>query len=100
MDTRDHGAPWGTTRMAPYAETDLVPVLTPVIDPETQLAVLIDGSGRTVELVDHLTVSSPANSTSTSSSTQNSTSTSTADSYDSDNNSDSDSDSDSDPSGW
>lgn len=80
MDTRDHGAPWGTTRMAPYAETDPVPPLTPVIDPETQIAVIIDEHGRTVELHN------------TSSSTSNSTSTSSADSSDSDNNSDSDHD--------
>ncbi|MFJ8443733.1 putative ATP-grasp-modified RiPP [Kitasatospora griseola] len=100
MHTRDHGAPWGTTFMAPYAETDLVPVLTPVIDPETQIAVIIDENGRAVELGDHLTVISPANSTSTTSSTQNSTSTSGSDSYDSDNTSDSDSDSDHDPSSW
>ncbi|MFE3205723.1 putative ATP-grasp-modified RiPP [Embleya sp. NPDC059237] len=100
METRDHGAPWGTTRMAPYAETDRVPLLTPVVDPETQIAVIIDEYGRTVELGNHLTISSPSNSTSTNSSTQNSTSTSGPDSYDSDNNSDSDSDSDQDPSAW
>ncbi|MGW2372933.1 putative ATP-grasp-modified RiPP [Kitasatospora sp. NPDC001683] len=90
--------------MAPYAETNPVPLLTPVIDPETQIAVIIDGAGHMVELGNYLATSSPSNSTSTnvSSSTQNSTSTSGPDSYDSDNNSDSDNDSDSDhnPSGW
>ncbi|MGW0737474.1 putative ATP-grasp-modified RiPP [Streptomyces sp. NPDC002851] len=83
METRDPAAPWGTTRMAPYAETDPVPLRTPVIDPETQIAVVIDEHGRTVELYDHRR---------TSSSTSNSTSTSTADSYDSDDSSDSDHD--------
>lgn len=104
METRDHSAPWGTTRMAPYAETTLVSLPTPVIDPETQIAVIIDGAGRMVELGNHLAISSPSNSTSTnvSSSTQNSTSTSGPDSYDSDDNSDSDnnSDTDHDPSSW
>ncbi|MDX3231518.1 putative ATP-grasp-modified RiPP [Streptomyces sp. ME19-01-6] len=82
METRDPGAPWGTTRMAPYAETGTVPLRTPVIDPETQIAVVIDEHGRTVELHNHQT----------SSSTSNSTSTSSADSYDSDSSSDSDTD--------
>ncbi|MEU7067276.1 putative ATP-grasp-modified RiPP [Streptomyces sp. NPDC046161] len=104
METPNHSAPWGTTRMAPYAETDVVPLLTPVIDPDTQVAVITDECGRTVELGDHLAANSLSNSTSTtvSSSTQNSTSTSGPDSYDSDSNSDSDTDSDSDhsPSGW
>ncbi|GAA3135159.1 hypothetical protein GCM10017687_59380 [Streptomyces echinatus] len=82
MDTRNAGAPWGTTRMAPYAETVSVPMSTPVIDPETQIAVVIDDHGRTVELHNHQT----------SSGTSSSTSTSSADSYDSDDSSDSDHD--------
>nr|WP_229848633.1 putative ATP-grasp-modified RiPP [Kitasatospora griseola] len=90
--------------MAPYTEAAVVPLLTPVIDPETQIAVIIDEYGHAVELGDHLAASSPSNSTSTnvSSSTQSSTSTSGPDSSDSDSNSDSDNDSDSDhsPSGW
>ncbi|MBB5926406.1 putative ATP-grasp target RiPP [Streptomyces echinatus] len=55
---------------------------TPVIDPETQIAVVIDDHGRTVELHNHQT----------SSGTSSSTSTSSADSYDSDDSSDSDHD--------
>ncbi|GAA3036386.1 hypothetical protein GCM10020229_54710 [Kitasatospora albolonga] len=96
METRDHDAPWGTTRMAPYAETSTIRVLTPVIDPETQIAVIIDEAGRTVELGRHLAADSPSNSTSTnvSSSTTDSTSTSGPDSSDSDSSSDSDYDSD------
>lgn len=81
--------------MAPYAEKNLAPQLTPVIDPETQIAVVIDEHGRTVQLGDHLAGLSPMNSTSTSSSTNNSTSTSGYEgSSDSDDTSDSDSDSD------
>jgi putative ATP-grasp target RiPP len=82
METRDPGAPWGTTRMAPYAETGTVSLRTPVIDPATQIAVVIDEHGRTAELHNHQT----------SSSTSSSTSTSSADSYDSDDSSDSDHD--------
>ncbi|MFE6847359.1 putative ATP-grasp-modified RiPP [Streptomyces sp. NPDC057686] len=93
MRTREHDAPWGVTRMAPYAETDPAPLLTPVIDPETQIAVIIDEHGRTVQLGDHLV--SNSRSTSTNSSTNSSTSTSGYEgSSDSDDNSDSDSDSD------
>ncbi|MFF4105083.1 putative ATP-grasp-modified RiPP [Streptomyces sp. NPDC001903] len=80
METRDTGAPWGTTRMAPYAETAQVPPYVPEIDPETQIAVFVDEQGRTVELQDSRT----------SSSTSGSTSTSTWDSSDSDDTSDSD----------
>ncbi|MFE2548150.1 putative ATP-grasp-modified RiPP [Streptomyces sp. NPDC059355] len=82
METRNLDAPWGTTRMAPYAETAPVPSYVPVIDPETQIAFVVDEHGRTVELHDSRT----------SSSTSNSTSTSSADSYDSDDSSDSDQD--------
>ncbi|MFD0265431.1 putative ATP-grasp-modified RiPP [Streptomyces sp. NPDC127106] len=81
MTTRDAGAPWGITRMAPYAETRPVPLLTAVIDPETQIAVVIDEHGRAVELHHQ-----------TGSGTSSSTSTSCADSYDSDSSSDSDHD--------
>lgn len=91
MDAQDHDAPWGTTRMAPYAEDNPAPLLTPVIDPETQIAVVVDEQGRTVQLGEHLAGISPENSTSTSSSTNNSTSTSGYEgSSDSDDNSDSD----------
>ncbi|MFH9863589.1 putative ATP-grasp-modified RiPP [Streptomyces sp. NPDC017202] len=82
MDTRNPGAPWGTTRMAPYAETEPVALITPAIDPQTQVARVVDEHGLMVELHDHHTGSS----------TSSSTSTSTADSYDSDHSSDSDHD--------
>ncbi|MGW0184666.1 putative ATP-grasp-modified RiPP [Streptomyces sp. NPDC003362] len=82
MDTRNPGAPWGTTRMAPYAETGTAPLRTPVIDPETQIAGFVDEHGRTTELHNHHTGSS----------TSSSTSTGYADSYDSDDSSDSDHD--------
>ncbi|WP_368662685.1 putative ATP-grasp-modified RiPP [Kitasatospora sp. NA04385] len=41
-------APWGTTRMAPYAPSTPVPQFIPVIGPETQIAVLVNEHGRTV----------------------------------------------------
>ncbi|WP_030248369.1 MULTISPECIES: putative ATP-grasp-modified RiPP [unclassified Streptomyces] len=81
MTTRNADAPWGITRMAPYAETRTVPRLTAVIDPETQIAVVIDEHGRALELYHQ-----------TGSGTSSSTSTSCADSYDSDSSSDSDHD--------
>ncbi|MCC0093663.1 MULTISPECIES: putative ATP-grasp-modified RiPP [Streptomyces] len=80
METRNPEAPWGTTRMAPYAETAPVPPYVPVIDPETQIAVVVDAHGHTAGL----------HNSQTSSSTSGSTSTSSADSYDSDDTSDSD----------
>lgn len=82
METRVPAAAWGTTRMAPYAETDSVPAQIPVIDPETQIAVVIDEYGGTVGLDNHHT----------SSSTSSQTSTGGGDSYDSDDSSDSDHD--------
>ncbi|MET8544531.1 putative ATP-grasp-modified RiPP [Kitasatospora sp. NPDC004799] len=51
-------APWGTTRMEPFTATVPVPQFTPVIDPETQVAVFVDGHGRTVELGGHGTSTS------------------------------------------
>lgn len=81
MTTRNAGVPWGVTRMAPYAETGPVPPLTAVIDPETQIAVVIDEHGQAIEFHHQ-----------TGSGTSGSTSTSCADSYDSDSSSDSDHD--------
>ncbi|WP_316529558.1 putative ATP-grasp-modified RiPP [Kitasatospora brasiliensis] len=46
-------APWGTTRMEPFAATVPVPQFTPVIDPETQVAVFVDERGRTVDMGGH-----------------------------------------------
>ncbi|WP_405018193.1 putative ATP-grasp-modified RiPP [Kitasatospora sp. NBC_00070] len=65
MTPRNPLAPWGTTRMAPYAETAPVPALTPLIDPETQIAVIVDEHGRTVELGTHGTSTSGVTPTST-----------------------------------
>ncbi|MEU2261548.1 putative ATP-grasp-modified RiPP [Streptomyces sp. NPDC019645] len=81
MTTPNAAAPWGVTRMAPYAETLPVPLLTAVIDPETQIAVVIDEHGQAVDLHHG-----------TGSGTSSSTSTGFADSYDSDSSSDSDHD--------
>ncbi|MFF4378059.1 putative ATP-grasp-modified RiPP [Kitasatospora sp. NPDC001547] len=58
-------APWGTRRMAPYAATPTIPEHTPVIDPETQIAVIVDDHGRTVELGSHGTSTSGLTSTMT-----------------------------------
>ncbi|RKT11075.1 putative ATP-grasp target RiPP [Streptomyces sp. 1114.5] len=58
-------APWGTTRMAPYPESSPIPALTPVIDPETQIAVVVDEHGRTVELGGHGTSTSGLTPTTT-----------------------------------
>ncbi|MGW6373089.1 putative ATP-grasp-modified RiPP, partial [Streptomyces niveus] len=41
-------APWGTRRMGPYAGAITVPRYAPVIDPGTQIAVIVDARGRTV----------------------------------------------------
>ncbi|QHC29837.1 MULTISPECIES: putative ATP-grasp-modified RiPP [unclassified Streptomyces] len=46
-------APWGTRRMGPYAATVTAPRYMPVIDPETQIAVIVDGHGRSVEWGKH-----------------------------------------------
>ncbi|MFJ5926438.1 putative ATP-grasp-modified RiPP [Kitasatospora sp. NPDC092948] len=45
--------PWGATRMRPYSEASPCQVLTPVIDPDTQIAVFHDEQGRTVEMGKH-----------------------------------------------
>ncbi|MER5355722.1 putative ATP-grasp-modified RiPP [Kitasatospora sp. NPDC002551] len=58
-------APWGTTRMRRYADTPPAPVLTPVIDPDTQVAVFHDEQGRTVELGKHGTSTDQTGPTST-----------------------------------
>lgn len=50
--------PWGTGRMEPYAATAAIPAFTPVIDPETQIAMIVDDQGRTVELAGHGTSTS------------------------------------------
>jgi putative ATP-grasp target RiPP len=51
-------APWGTQRMGPYAASIAVPTHTPVIDPETQIAFIVDEDGRRVELGSHGTSTS------------------------------------------
>ncbi|BAJ26560.1 MULTISPECIES: putative ATP-grasp-modified RiPP [Kitasatospora] len=58
-------APWGTGRMAPYAPTTTVPQYTPVIDPETQIAVIVDEHGRTVEMGAHGTSTNTSTPTNT-----------------------------------
>ncbi|MEV7596670.1 putative ATP-grasp-modified RiPP [Kitasatospora sp. NPDC089797] len=59
-------APWGTTRMGPYPHPGPAPTLTPVIDPETQIAMFLDEHGRTVELGAHGTSTSGLTPTTTS----------------------------------
>ncbi|MDH6112306.1 putative ATP-grasp target RiPP [Kitasatospora sp. MAP12-15] len=34
--------PWGIGRMGPFVATTTVPAFMPVIDPETQIAVIVD----------------------------------------------------------
>ncbi|MFJ8472139.1 putative ATP-grasp-modified RiPP [Kitasatospora sp. NPDC094011] len=58
-------APWGTTRMGPFTATVPVPQYTPVIDPDTQIAVIVDEHGRTVELGGHGTSTSGLTPTTT-----------------------------------
>ncbi|MGK4580557.1 putative ATP-grasp-modified RiPP [Kitasatospora sp. HPMI-4] len=58
-------APWGTKRMGPYAATTTVPKYTPVIDPETQIAVIVDENGRTIEMGSHGTSTSGLTPTTT-----------------------------------
>ncbi|MCX4756128.1 putative ATP-grasp-modified RiPP [Kitasatospora sp. NPDC086801] len=58
-------APWGVQRMAPYAPTLAVPQYTPVIDPETQIAVIVDEHGRTVEMGAHGTSTNQTGPTTT-----------------------------------
>ncbi|GLW53988.1 putative ATP-grasp-modified RiPP [Kitasatospora phosalacinea] len=59
--------PWGLTRMGSYSDTGTgtVPLLVPVLDPETQVAVLIDEHGRTVELGEHGTSTNTSTTTQT-----------------------------------
>ncbi|WP_317440638.1 putative ATP-grasp-modified RiPP [Streptomyces collinus] len=58
--------PWGASRLGHYAETAPVPAFTAVLDPETQIPVLVDTKGRTVEMGKHGTSTSSSSSTSTS----------------------------------
>ncbi|WP_229928942.1 putative ATP-grasp-modified RiPP [Kitasatospora xanthocidica] len=51
--------------MGPYAATSTVPRHAPVIDPETQIAVIVDEYGRTVELGGHGTSTSGLTPTTT-----------------------------------
>lgn len=59
MSTRRTPPPWGTTRMASYPSTAVIPAVTAVIDPETQVALLVDDAGRTVEAGKHGTSPDP-----------------------------------------
>ncbi|MFF0388067.1 putative ATP-grasp-modified RiPP [Kitasatospora sp. NPDC004615] len=51
--------------MEPYAPTVAVPQYTPVIDPKTQIAVIVDEHGRTVEMGAHGTSTNTSTPTST-----------------------------------
>ncbi|MEV8325884.1 MULTISPECIES: putative ATP-grasp-modified RiPP [unclassified Kitasatospora] len=63
--TRSPEPPWGTTRMRPYPDTEPVPGLIAVIDPETQVAVYFDGEGRQVTMGAHGTSTDTSSPTST-----------------------------------
>ncbi|MFE6765391.1 putative ATP-grasp-modified RiPP [Streptomyces sp. NPDC057689] len=52
--------------MGPYADGDEVQAYVPVIDPETQIAIIVDERGRTVELGSHGTSTSGLTPTATS----------------------------------
>lgn len=58
-------APWGTQHMRPYEATATVFQHTPVLHPETQIAVILDEHGRTVELGKHGTSTSGLTPTTT-----------------------------------
>ncbi|MGW1176077.1 putative ATP-grasp-modified RiPP [Kitasatospora sp. NPDC002543] len=58
--------PWGIGRMGPYPATATLPAFTPVIDPKSQIAVIVDENGRTVELGSHGTSTSGVTPTHTS----------------------------------
>ncbi|GGZ13848.1 putative ATP-grasp-modified RiPP [Streptomyces nitrosporeus] len=85
-------APWGTRRMGPYVATATVPEYTPVIGPETQIAVVVDEDGRTVEWGSHGTSTSGLTPTTTmpgdGSGPGGATDTDSTESYDQDQNSD------------
>ncbi|WUS68780.1 putative ATP-grasp-modified RiPP [Kitasatospora sp. NBC_01246] len=59
-------SPWGVSRMEPFPRGAAVPAFTPVIDPETQIAVLVDEHGRTVKSGGHGTSTSGLTPTMTS----------------------------------
>jgi putative ATP-grasp target RiPP len=58
--------PWGVGRLAPYPTTVLLPHASVSIDPDTQLGVFRDRTGRVVEMGKHGTSSGTETSTSTS----------------------------------
>ncbi|MFD0269121.1 putative ATP-grasp-modified RiPP [Streptomyces sp. NPDC127106] len=58
--------PWGSSRLAPYPTTVLVPHASVTIDPTTQLGVFRDRYGKVVEMGKHGTSSATGTTTSTS----------------------------------
>ncbi|REE61433.1 putative ATP-grasp target RiPP [Streptomyces sp. 3212.3] len=58
--------PWGASRLGHYTDSATYPAFTAVLDPETQTTVLIDESGRTVEMGQHGTSTNTTTTTSTS----------------------------------
>lgn len=67
------GRPWGASRLGPYPTTVEVPFTAVGIDPDTQLGVFRDASGRIVNMVQQAMDDSTSRSTnrSTSRSTNN-----------------------------
>ncbi|MFF9639447.1 putative ATP-grasp-modified RiPP [Streptomyces bacillaris] len=58
MSTAQTPAPWGTSRMGPYEATATAPQFTAVLDPGTQVAMVIDDSGRMAGMGGHGTSTS------------------------------------------
>ncbi|MGP3688439.1 putative ATP-grasp-modified RiPP [Streptomyces sp. IBSNAI002] len=59
-------APWGSSRLAPYATTVQLPHASVTIDPTTQLGIFRDRHGRVAEMGKHGTSSATGTTTSTS----------------------------------
>ncbi|EFL17568.1 putative ATP-grasp-modified RiPP [Streptomyces sp. C] len=59
-------APWGSSRLAPYATTVPMPHASVTIDPVTQLGVFRDRNGCVVEMGQHGTASATGTSQTTS----------------------------------
>ncbi|MDY0816698.1 putative ATP-grasp-modified RiPP [Kitasatospora purpeofusca] len=58
-------APWGTTRMRPFEPGAPIPMATPMIDPDSQIAVIVGEGGQVVELGTHGTSTNGLTPTST-----------------------------------
>lgn len=59
------GRPWGADRLAPFPTTIVRPHTSVTIDPDTQLGIFLDGTGKVVEMGKHGTSSGTETSTTT-----------------------------------